>query len=110
MTLNEEEYNRLAAEVVSRAKSILNNEDDYLDNIFRIKSLCHEIGGNDFDEDFRIFTVITSETDHIPYGTARGGCSEKWLAQCDKELSELQEYYRDSIEESCYSIIKRFSN
>ncbi len=107
--LNEEKYTRLSTEAVSLAKSILADEGDYLKNVSKLNSLRFELGKNEFDEDFIIFIEVSSETDHIPYGTARENCSTQWLEKCNKELSEIKTYYRDKIEISCKSIIGRFS-
>ena len=106
--LNETEYKQLAAEAVSLANALLSDTGDYLGNITRLSSLRYEIGENDNDADFNIFVAISSDTDHIPYGVSRDGCSEKWLGQCDKELSDIKEIYRGHIEASCKSIIERF--
>jgi len=107
--LNEEKHDQLCAEAVSLAKFILADEGDYLHNISKLNSLRFELGKNEFDEDFIIFIEVCSETDHISYGKARNNCSTKWLEQCDNELSEIKNYYRNKIESSCKSIIGRYS-
>ena len=107
--LNEEKYNHLCAEAVSLAQSILADEGDFLSNVSKLSSLRFDLGNSEFDEDFLIFIEISSETDHIPYGKARENCSAEWLEKCDKEISETKEYYRDKIEKSCKTIIRRFT-
>ena len=107
--LNEEKYTQLCAEAVLLAKSILADKGDYLRNVSKLNFLRFELGENEFDEDFIIFIEVSSETDHIPYSIARENCSTKWLEKCDNELSEVKDYYRNKIENSCNSIIGRFS-
>ncbi len=108
-TLNEEKHAQLCTEAVSLAKSILAEDGDYLHNVSKLNSLRFELGKNECDEEFTIFIEVCSETDYIPYGKARENCSTKWLKQCDNELSEIKTYYRNKIENSCKSIIGRFS-
>jgi len=107
--LNEVKHTQLCTDATSLAKLILADEGDYLHNVSKLNSLRFELGKNEFDEDFIIFIEVCSETDHIPYGKARENCSSKWLEQCDNELSEIKTYYRNKIENSCKSVIERFS-
>lgn len=107
--LNEEQHTQLCTEAISLAKAILADEGDYLHNTAKFNSLRFELGKSEFDEDFIIFIEACSETDHIPYGKARENCSTMWLELCNNELSEVKTYYSNKIENSCKSIIERFS-
>ncbi len=107
--LNEEKYNQIAKQAVELAKGILSNEVEYLEAIGNLNTLRFELCENENDEDFKIFTVVSSEADHIPYGKAKNNCSELWLEKSNKELKEIKEFYSSHVEKSCNSIISRFN-
>lgn len=106
---NEAEYSKRCEEAVSLARAIFSDEGDYLRNVSELSSLRFILVDDEFDQDFKVFIAISSDTDYMPIGVARNRCSTSWLNRCDAELVEIKESYRRDVEKSCKSIIERFS-
>ena len=75
----------------------------------RIASLRFEIEGCERDQDYVVFVVIDSETDHIPKTAARSLCTQSWLEKCDAELRDIGVFYERQIKDACNNLIARFS-
>lgn len=60
------------------------------------------------DPDFRVFAVIASETDHLPFGDTRNLWSSSGLAKADSEIRSLTERCQGSVRDACANVIARF--
>jgi hypothetical protein len=90
------------------AQDLLDGNGDYLTCVCKLSCTGNEISPSEIDIDFRVFIIISSETDHLPLPDTRKYCAESWLQQCDKNLAKVIEFYRTEVEQSCLNIIKRF--
>lgn len=97
----------MSDEAIKLAEELLENDDDYLDNVIALWRIGNKICGQCWDTEFHIFGVIESETDHLPLNHVRSKCSEEFLTKSDKELKETIEYYRPDVIKACNVIIGR---
>jgi hypothetical protein len=108
--LDESRQRELRAEVAAVARGIYLRSTPLLDGARRIAALRFEVAGCEHDEDFMLFAVIDSETDHIPKESARKLCSPTWLEQCDLKIHETWDFYGSQIRTSCERLCARFAN
>jgi hypothetical protein len=109
-SLNESRQRELRAEVAAVARGIYLRTTPLLDGARRIAALRFDVAGCEHDEDFMLFAVIDSETDHIPKESAREFCAPTWLAQCDLEIHETWGFYESRLKASCERLCARFAN
>jgi hypothetical protein len=62
----------------------------------------------DFDSDFTFFIGVGSETDHLPVGEWRNQWSADSLKEIDKEIEQIEEFYRRDAIAAATLILKRF--
>lgn len=80
--LNEEER-EARQQLANLLRLVLSGHCSYLEAVPRVVYLGSWVGGvGDFDDDFRVFVGINSETDHLPTQAAR----HLWLAHAIKAL------------------------
>lgn len=108
--LDESRQRELRSEVATIARGISLRTTPFLDGSRRIASLRFDVAGCEHDEDFMLFAVIDSETDHIPKESAREFCSPNWLEQCDLEIQETWVFYESQVKASCERLCARFEN
>jgi len=60
------------------------------------------------DEDFSLFKLINSATDHIPLGLARHHLADHVRPAKDQELQQAEDFYRAQVWESCRWLMRRF--
>ena len=77
--------------------------DDYahqritiVDAVRCLKSVCTELGIQ-LDNPFVIFAAVESESDHLPSSVQRHLWDKQALLKADKEIEELNRYYRSTI-------------
>jgi hypothetical protein len=97
------------SEIATLAADLLDGTAPYLAAVRRLSSLRHAVADNGRDEDFMIFLVIDSETDHLPPEHARAYCAPAWLAKCDEETNAVEAFYRESVREACERLVQRFA-
>lgn len=93
---------------VEIAKKILDRRIELLDGVRSLSALRFDVGVQDDDEDFLSFSSVASEMDNFPGSDQRSMWSIEALQKIDPELKKAQDFYRQEIEKSCTSIIKRF--
>ena len=62
------------------------------------------------DPDFRVFGLIASETDHLPFGNVRTRWAEAALSKADGEIAEIINANRARILTACRNIVSRFED
>lgn len=96
---------------VETARAVLSGNVGIIQGSVRLASLAHDIVPNwTADEDFLVFGVLSSETDHLPVGSARQYWSQVALADADQEISRIEQSARDEVVRACANVIKRFEN
>ena len=81
----------------------------YLEGACELASLRFEVGLPEDDKDFLAFTGVSSETDHLPLGSARQYWSAEALARHEPEIQKMIERAKDVSLVECKSIIARFN-
>lgn len=100
--------NESEQKVVQVAEAILSGSSGIIEGSRRLATLRHLVTKTDFDEDFKIFVLVDSDSDHIPIGDARKQWAPQALHEKDKEFKHIEDYYRNYVEEGCKVLIARF--
>ena len=96
---------QLKIDACNLARRLLASDDGYLDNVLELWKIGNTIYGKGWDTEFHIFGVIESDTDHLPLEKVRQHCSEKMLANSDKELKEVIAFYKKDVFKSCNKVL-----
>ena len=111
MHLSHEAYiEQQQAEAVHVAELLLVGNTDFLVAVRHLSGLRHEIGTSSSDEDFNIFLVIDSQTDHLPAGETKLPCSPEWLKKSALAVKDIEFFYHSELVAACNKLIKRFSH
>ena len=106
--LNEEERES-RQQLAYLLRSVLGGRCSYLEAAPRIVHLRSLVGGvGDFDEDFRVFVGINSETDHLPTQATRHLWAEHAMTALEPEIAKLEAWAADLARSSCETLLARF--
>ena len=106
--LNESER-KARQTLVTLAKAMINKDLSFFEGAPKILSLKDDIGGiYDKDQDFDVFVVILSETDHLPLEQQKHLWSKEALAKLEIEFRETEEWANTFAQEACENLITRF--
>lgn len=94
---------------VEVAKGMIEGSIHYLEGACELASLRFEVGLPEDDKDFLAFTGVSSETDHLPLGTARQYWSVEALARHEPEIQKSIEWAKGVSLAECKSIVSRFN-
>jgi hypothetical protein len=93
------------------AQAIIDGELGLIEGSVRLAALAHDVVPDWVaDKDFVVFGVFASDTDHLPYGTARQYWSKGALWEADGEIQAREDNNRDAILEACRNLIERFQD
>ncbi|WP_236250411.1 DUF2489 domain-containing protein [Microbulbifer sp. ALW1] len=108
--MSHEEYiekkRKRSAEVAS---GMLDGTIHYLEGAIELASLRFEVGIPENDQDFLAFTVISSETDHLPIGPSRKYWSQEALVRHEPEIQKTIAWAKEISLSECKSIVARFN-
>lgn len=107
---NERFLEEKCSEVANTARLIRDGKMNIVEGALRLSALRHDVSRKDFDDDFMLFVVIASETDHLPVGEVRKQYSPDALRKADREIEEVEKFYRVEVQAACEKLIARFSN
>ena len=96
------------ARIVNIAIQVLNEQTGIIEGARLLSALQFEITDQDFDPDFLIFVVITSETDSLPIGSEREYWATSALIKKDKQIKHAEDLYREQAFASCKALVERF--
>lgn len=74
----------------------------------KLASLRHALVGDKFDDDWRIFIGIDSETDDLPTGEERKHWSPDALAAKDIEIQRAEGIYREPALAAARNLLQRY--
>jgi len=107
--LNENER-EARQQLVAFAMAMMNQELSFFEGAPKILSLKDNVGGvPDRDQDFDVFVVISSETDHLPLQAQRSLWSSIALDNLASEFKKTELWARKFAPEACKNLIERFS-
>lgn len=93
-------------------EKIIRIANDILENRIGIIKGARELDRFQFEYNLEnnksllFFVGISSETDHLPVGEERVKWSKDTLLEKDKEIKEIEDYYRNSALLACKELIK----
>ena len=98
------------SEGANTARLVRDGKLNVVEGAWRLSALRNDVSRKDFDDDFMLFVAIASETDHLPVGEVRKQYSPDALRKADKEIEEVEKFYREQVVTACEKLIARFSN
>lgn len=98
----------LSEGVLKAAKELKEGKVSFLDGIRVLSDFGKRFSTDSHDDDFLIFIVVASETDHMPSDQMRHLCSGAWLKQCDEALDAYISRIGGQIDTACDKLIARF--
>jgi len=105
--MNHDEYVR--QRIISTAQAILDGTVGIIEGSVAMSRISHQaVAVWHEDNEFRIFGLISSETDHLPTGSARQYWNPVALAREDKEIAEIEDDIRNDVLTACRNLIERF--
>ncbi|MDX6851590.1 DUF2489 domain-containing protein [Gilvimarinus sp. SDUM040013] len=109
MKMSHEEYvlkkRQEAAEIAS---GMLDGSIHYLEGAIKLASLRFETEVGEDDGDFLAFSGVSSETDHLPLGSAREFWSAEALERHEHEIQKTIKWAKEVSLFECKSIAERF--
>jgi hypothetical protein len=90
------------------ARGILAGSMPLLEGCHALASLQHAVEAAEQDPDFQTFTLISSECDALPIGSARELWSPEALARVQPELESAIAWATPLAIPACRSIVQRF--
>lgn len=110
MKMSHEEYIvKMRERAVEVASGMLDGSIHYLEGAIELASLRFEVGLPENDKDFLAFTGVSSETDHLPIGSARQFWSEASLLRHEEEIEKSIKWAKEVSLSECKSIVARFN-
>jgi len=105
----ESEYSRRST--VETAEAVLARKIGIIEGSIRLASLAHDVVPDWVaDEDFVVLGALSSETDHLPTGSARQYWSATALAEADVAIARIEQNAKEDVFRACTNIIKRFAD
>jgi hypothetical protein len=96
---------------VETAQAVIAGKIGIIEGSIRLASLAHDVVPNWVtDEDFVVLGALSSETDHLPTGSARQYWSATALAEADVAIERIEQNAREDVFRACTNIIKRFAD
>ncbi|GGA29530.1 hypothetical protein GCM10010981_18090 [Dyella nitratireducens] len=107
--LNEEER-EARQQLAYLLRLVLSGYCSYLEAAPQVVYLRSRVGGvADFDDDFRAFVGINSETDHLPTWATRHLWAEHAIKALEPEIARLEARAADLARGSCEALLIRFA-
>lgn len=98
------------AYAVYLAKQMLSKKMSFFEGAARMAPLRHDIDGLEYtDEDFLVFVLISSETDHLPLKVHHHLWDVEALKALDPDFKRVEEWAETFAVNACKNIIERFS-
>jgi hypothetical protein len=98
-------------DVLKTAKDVLGQEIGMIEGCIALAANAHHVVSDwRIDPDFVVFGIISSSTDHLPFGEVRARWSAAALVKADAEIAAINERNRDSVRKACENVIARFSH
>jgi hypothetical protein len=96
---------RAKSQILSLAKQLLTGQLGVIAASRELSPLRHEVE-TELAEVLVTFTAIDSETDALPIGEVRLHWSQEALERKDREITEAEQYYRDTAMEAATRLLQ----
>ncbi len=107
-SLNEQEVKAWKVRLTSALLDLHQERVPFIEGVRRVVAIANE--PRDRDNDFDLFVVIDSETDHLPADRVRQQCSSEWLATCDREAEEARLFYRVALHQCIDQLLAKLQS
>jgi hypothetical protein len=96
-------------QLVALAAAMLAGELTFFEGASQVLRLWTKVGGVTGDDpDFEAFSIISSETDHLPLAESRQYWAKSALERVAPEIEHTEQWARGFAPKACASIIERF--
>jgi len=106
--INEQHWLNDCAGVMRACRNYLSGDIGLIEASRELVSYAHRLRETN-DSDFVFFIAVNSETDHLPVGKWREGWAADSLAKKDKEVEEVEEFYRRDAQIAAKSLLSKFN-
>jgi hypothetical protein len=106
--LDDEHAESLRSRAAKLAQEMLADSDSLVQRCSQMWSLILEIEGDQYPPEFTIFTVVPSESDHLPIGVAPELLEAGYRERAKREEAEITRFYLSGIREGCRAVIDRY--
>ena len=106
--INEGYFETVRSTLIATATAVTTGKLGIILGCRKLYAISDQLKLDDFDEDFRIFIAVDSQTDHLPVDEERGNWSVEALQRKDIEIAEVEEPFRSEVTEACRKLIVRF--
>ncbi|MBX3736271.1 MAG: hypothetical protein KF715_06270 [Candidatus Didemnitutus sp.] len=103
-----ERYEEARVNAMAVLVALIEGKTDTILAARKLSSLRRALAGNEFDDDWRTFTCIDSETDHLPVGEERKQWAADALAAKDVEIQHTEDRYRDPALAAACNLLRRY--
>ena len=105
---NEQSWWKDCRRIVARCGDLLDGRLGVIAAAQQLSKLRHWVRADD-DPDFNIFTVIESESDHLPTGSERQYWAPDALTTKDAEITAIEEFYRDEALDAARKLREKYA-
>ncbi|MGE8281125.1 MAG: hypothetical protein ACN6O2_11875 [Stenotrophomonas sp.] len=95
-------------EAAKIAAGVISGEIPVLEGCNSLAALRHEIDVDEFDPDFLVFAMISSEIDTLPIGAARTHWAQDALVALEPEIQSAILWATPRALTACKSLLQRF--
>ena len=106
--LDDEYADSLRSRAARLAEAMLADSDSLIQRCSQMWSLILLIEGDQYPQDFTIFTVVPSESDHLPIGVAPELLEAGYRERVKREEAEITRFYLAGIREACRAVLDRY--
>jgi hypothetical protein len=97
-------------DALKTAQAVLDQDLGMIEGCIALSAYAHQVVPDwASDPYFVVFGVISSSTDHLPFGEVRTRWSASALAKADAEIAAINDTHRESVRKACENVITRFS-
>ena len=105
---HEEYIQKQRQKVCGLAAKMLEGSIAYLEGAVEISALRFDLDIAKDDEDILVFSLISSETDHLPIGGAKFQWSKEALLRLEPEYESSTNWAKEVSLSNCKNLLKRF--
>ena len=96
------------AQLVALCREMLSGQTSFLEGTVQVTALRAHIREHDHDPDMIPFSVVRSETDHLPLRRVRPLCSAAYLRSLEPEFESKEQWAKAYASEARENLIRRF--
>jgi len=95
--------------LVALCRAMLSGEVSFFEGAVQVCSLSGNIDAPEGDSDLEAFTLIQSETDHLPMKDIQHRWSPETISRLQPEFEKTEVWAKPFASKACENLIKRFT-